>query len=176
MQAVYMPVVPQLVARHSRQPGASNLLPEEGPLYFPSKLSGDELDVCSPGIAEIEERLREGQMHDALDKLRVHLHIKTGMVMFKDRNIRNQAATTRAQSMLKMNDNKIWAFVEKYCKARLTKLAITGRGDWEKKWCVLQDEDVRTMADDSSAPTVITADQPLASTSRNTTEGRRRAM
>ena len=175
LQAAYMPVVPQLVARRRRQLGASEDLPEEETLYFPSGLSGQELDLCSPGISEIEERLREGQMHDALDKLRVQLHIKTRMVTFKDRNVRNQAATTRARSMLKANDTKVWACVEKYCKAREAKLAIAGRGDWETKWRVLRDEDVRTMADDTAVLITNDHNQPVASGSRNATEGRRKA-
>lgn len=167
-----MPIVPQLVTRHRRQ---VDELPEEEPLYFPSGLAGSDLDVCSPGIAEIEERLREGQMHDALAQMRVLLHKKTGMMTFKDRNIRNQLATTWARSLLNANDDKIWALVSKYRKARAAKLAIAGHGDWEKKWRVLKDEDVRTIADDEGMPSEGDANHPEPSTSRKTTEGRRKS-
>lgn len=170
LQAVYMPIVPQLISRRQRQLGQPEDLPEEEPLYFPSELAGSDLDVCSPGIAEIEERLREGQMHDALDKLRLFLHKKTGMVQFKDRNIRNQIATTRARSLLETNDAKIWAFVAKYRKARTAKLAIAGTGEWEKKWRVLRDEDVRTIAEGASTHHI-----EGSSSSRPLTEGRRQA-
>lgn len=173
-----MPVVPQIIERHRRQQaGESDVLPEEEKLYFPSDLAGDDLDLCSPGIAEIEERLREGQMHDALNRLRIYLHIKTSMLSFKDRNLRNQLATTRAQALIHENEDKIWAAAAKYRKARIAKVTIAGHGEWEKKWRVLNDTDVRTMADEPTVKDLMNADQPepTSSTSRKVTEGRRKA-
>ena len=96
IQAPYMPNALQLLARRPTVT-CHDELPEEQPLMFPSELTAEERLVCTPGLARIEEQLRDGQMHDALKQLRVHLHMKIRLVMFKDRNVRNQVANTRAR-------------------------------------------------------------------------------
>ncbi|KAI0691764.1 hypothetical protein BC835DRAFT_1256150, partial [Cytidiella melzeri] len=146
-QAAYMPIVPQLLARRTRGAGVDEL-PEEESLFFPSDLTVDELRSCTPGIADIEERLRDGQLHDALDKLRLHLHIKTRLITFKDRNVRNQVANTRARSKINANEVKVRVFAAKYRRARNAKLRLSGPGEWEKTWRPLMDNDIRTLRGD----------------------------
>lgn len=65
-------------------------LPEIQPLVLPSELEGHELDNCASGLADMEARLRDAQLCDALDKLRVHLHIRSRLVQFKNRHVRHQ--------------------------------------------------------------------------------------
>lgn len=164
-----MPQVPRLVAEDYQSRQAKNTddspsdeLPEEQSLFFPHQLSLDLLELCSPGLAEVEERLRDAQMHESLDKLRVQLHVKNRIVTYKGRNVRHQMPNTRAQRKLLTNDAKIMVFAEKYRAARRAKLALVGPGEWEIKWRELRREDVRTLSaeDDPVNTSRANVDEP----------------
>ena len=174
VQAIYMPSVPQLAALHlqaQRQRhrqlqhaitvgGSSSTiptdhappstlpedLPEDTKLFLPSELPPTALAGCTDDLANIEERLRDAQLYDSLDKLRVQLHIKSRMLIFKGRNIRNQKPNLRAQRHLTVNESKIKIFAEKYRAAWRAKSVLAGEGRWQLTWKVLQREDVRTMS------------------------------
>ncbi|KAF7792933.1 hypothetical protein EIP86_004036 [Pleurotus ostreatoroseus] len=176
VQAIYMPCVPQLVARYhlgrrtacattsgaalpraagrvTRSQSAVTTadvleLTETQPLFLPHSLSLEDLDACHPGLAEMEERLREGQMCSSLDKLRIHLHIKSRLVSFKDRHIRHQRANTRARNKILANELKIISFAEKYRAARQARISLNPVGEWSQRWRELRREDVRCMQDD----------------------------
>lgn len=187
IQAIYMPCVPQLLARHLRAqtnasvvaahaaatshsanaataattavstiPGPSTPaaeddqfdLPESQPLFLPHALECIELDMCTPGLAENEERLRDAQLSDSLDKLRVQLHVKTRLVNFKNRHVRHQRPNTRARRKIGVNEGKIVTIAEKYRAAHQAKLRLAGPGDWENTWRVLRRTDVRTLTED----------------------------
>lgn len=64
-------------------PNDSDDCPEDQPLFLPYQLSKEQLDRYSLGLAEMENRLREAQLHNSLDKLRVQLHVKSRIVNFK---------------------------------------------------------------------------------------------
>jgi hypothetical protein len=107
VQAIYMPCVPQLVALHyhqhhtiaqhqsSHSPGSiqttsvaqTDYPPEEQSLFLTSELSVDQHAACVQNLSTLEERLRDVQLYDALDKLRIQLHIKSRMLTFKKRNV-----------------------------------------------------------------------------------------
>lgn len=165
IQAIYMPAVPRLLATEQhqlntrRQVGSLPVaqqgkndpsLPENATLFLPYQLSQADLDGCTAGLADMEERLRTGQMHDSLDKLRVQLHVKSRMVNFKGRHVRHQGPNTRIRKQLDVNDAKIIAFAEKYRAARRSKVALAGPGDWEREFRPLAREDVTTMTSDDS--------------------------
>ena len=174
LQAPFMPNVLQILAR---RPAVicHDELPEEQPLMFPSDLNADELSACAPGLARLEERLRDGQLHDALDKLRTHLHMKTRLVTFKDRNVRNQVANTRARAKIDLNEIKIKTAARRYRQARAAKSRLAGHGDWEKTWRILNDDDIRTLRGDIHNPTMIPGPSGTLSTILNPeSEGRRR--
>ena len=142
IQALYMPCVPRYVGRWLQSNTQSADFPEEYPLVLPHSLSSDDLPLCAPDIASLEERLRDGCLHDSLDKLRVHLHIRSRLAVDKTRNVRHQGANTRARNKINVNEGKITALAEKYRAARTAKLALAGHGDWEKTWRVLERADV----------------------------------
>ena len=174
LQAPYMPNVMQLL---TQRPAVvcHDELPEEQPLMFPSDLADNERITCTPGLARIEEKLREGQMHDALDNLRLHLHIKTRLVTFKDRNVRNQVANTRARGRIDANEVKVKAFANKYRRARDAKLALAGKGEWENRYRALADHDIRTLRGDMYEPSPNpTAGGTFSTLLTPETEGRRR--
>lgn len=166
-----MPNVLQLLAR---RPAVlcHDELAEEQPLMFPSDLSATELALCTPGIAKIEEQLRDGQMHDALEKLRIHLHEKTRLLNFKNRNVRNQIANTRARTRIDANQIRVMTYARKYRRARDAKLKLTGTGEWEKKYRVLNDSDIRTLRGDAYDAVSLPADGTLSTLLGS--EGRRR--
>lgn len=143
-----------------RSPSSTDALdlPEAQPLFFPHQLTQPERDGCVTGLADMESRLREGQMSDSLDKLRVHLHIRTRLVRFKDRHIRHQQQNTRARTKIDQNEKHITAFKEKYQAARAAKLALVGPGAWEQKWKVLHDSDVVSLRGDDEVVGVGTSE------------------
>ncbi|GJE98768.1 CxC2 domain-containing protein [Phanerochaete sordida] len=163
IQAIYMSPLPRLLATtlaESSRPRASSSstavppdlhAPENQPLFLPSQLSSDDLRLCTSGLADLEERLRDGQLHDSLDKLRVQLHVKSRLLNFKGRHVRHQRPNTAMRRRLDANDAKIIALAEKYRAARRAKLALAGPGEWEREHRPLAREDVRTLtADDWS--------------------------
>lgn len=192
-----MPCVPRLLAEHiSRQraqlrartqasatsgAAGNNVahedftdLPERQPLFPPSALQQDDLDGCVCDLANIEGRLRDGQLHDSLDKVRVHLHIKSRLLTFKARNIRHQGPNTRAMSQIDANEGKIIMHAEKYRAARTAKLALSGPGSWEREWRMLLTTDVRCMREvepDITARGLETLEQEVARV-RGETRGR----
>ncbi|KAJ3536762.1 hypothetical protein NM688_g6792 [Phlebia brevispora] len=167
IQAIYMPCVPQLLARHLRDNPSAVDHPESQPLFFPHSLSPQDLALCITGIAKVEERLRDAQLHDSLDKLRVHLHIKSRMAKDKAHNVRHQGANTRARRKIEVNESKIVTLAEKYRAARLAKFALAGKGAWEDTYRVLNRADIRTITN-QEIPTNMSAEEGL----RYISEGR----
>lgn len=187
IQAIYMPCVPQLIARQAQPPAQSQgpstrtntarlLLanaddqPERQNLFLPHQLSTDDLDGCVQGLADAESRLRNGQLHSALDSLRVQLHIRSRLLAFKAKNSRHQRENQRSREKIDSCGLKIKQIARKYRTAREAKLALCGPGDWEREWRVLADRDIRGLSE--MEPQVDKDDQPL-SRRRQITEGRR---
>jgi hypothetical protein len=77
-------------------------------------MSPAQLAGCHAQLKEIERRLCEGQLWSSLDRLRVHLHIKTRLMTFKGRNVCHQGPTTRARKKIDANETKIIMQAEKY--------------------------------------------------------------
>ncbi|GJF00231.1 CxC2 domain-containing protein [Phanerochaete sordida] len=171
VQAIYMPCVPMKLARHRqsllaaaptpataptasrpRRQASSDVvdLPEQQPLFLPSALDPEERAGCIAGIAEMEGELRDGQLADSLDKLRVHLHIRSRLVTYRNRHVRHQAPSTRARTRIDQNESKITALKAKYRAARAAKLALVGPGAWEQRYKLLQDSDVTAIRGDDA--------------------------
>ena len=131
VQAIYVPCVPSLAAAHAlsvapaastpsgQRPAAaasttsSRIIdrPEDEPLFLPHSLTAEQLQNSAPGLARIEERLREAQLDESLDRLRLHLHVKARLVTFKNRQVRHQGPNTRARRLIDANQEKINAMV-----------------------------------------------------------------
>jgi len=70
------------------------------PLWLPSSISHERRQVaCGVNVVEFEEKLRTAQCYDLLEKIRHVLRVKSRMVLFKNKNIRGQAAGTRCQAL-----------------------------------------------------------------------------
>lgn len=134
-------------------------------LGLPSSLTGDQTGLLrSADLINAEDRLREAQCYEALEKLRHHLYLRTGLVSYRRRNVRHQGAATRARGFVDRNEAKVQLFAEKYCRARAARLNLigpgVGPGGWEEDLQVLHRDDIRVM--NASA---ATADQPPTRTS-----------
>ncbi|GJF00430.1 hypothetical protein PsYK624_167180 [Phanerochaete sordida] len=100
--------------------------PERQQLFLPHQLSVEDLNMCAPGLIDIEDRLREGQMYDSLDKLRCQLHVRTRMMTFKARHVCHQGPNTKIRRRLDVNDTKIIQLAEKYQAAEPIIFGIFG--------------------------------------------------
>ncbi|KAI0261418.1 hypothetical protein BC834DRAFT_830320, partial [Gloeopeniophorella convolvens] len=83
IQRLYMPCIPHLEAADGVPYDVDVPLPELIPLHLPSSLPEHLRNSCGFGLVEKEARLRVGQAHDALNSLRRSLHVKMGLVRYK---------------------------------------------------------------------------------------------
>lgn len=95
----------------------------------------------------MEAKLREAQMNDALSALRQILKLKSRMVQFKNQNIRGQREGTRSRAVIDRVHERARNTAAKYRAARVAYLALVGPGDWESKFHVLHDADIRGFQD-----------------------------
>lgn len=146
VQAVYMPVVPNLLEAYLRDHDGVDA--EVYPLYLPHSVSPEDLDRCSTGLADIEARLRDGQLRDSLDNLRFALHHKSRLLTSKALHTRHQGPNTRAHNKLDDQQERIAGIARKYRLARAAKLELCGPGAWEQEFRVLKNEDIRCIQDD----------------------------
>lgn len=121
---------------------------EYAEVWLPSKVdSTARRRVCRKGLPRIEERLRSVQLEDSLENIRHILKVKTRMIQFKNKNIRGQKDGTRSRTFIDRVHQKARAAAEKYRAARIAKLVLTGPGDWELTYKVLNDGDIRGYQD-----------------------------
>ncbi|KAJ3527402.1 hypothetical protein NM688_g8129 [Phlebia brevispora] len=167
VQSIYMPCVPQLLAHHLQTNPAADT-PEDQPVFFPHQLTFENLEQCNPGVADIKEHLRDAQLSKSLDRLCVQLHIKARLITFKNQNVQHQGLNMHARWRIEVNQSKITTIADKYRAAHVTKLALTGPGDWKKEWQLLKPGDDRTL---------LLNDDPINSSSSKThSEGRRTTL
>ena len=122
--------------------------PEDGVIWLPSHIVATERErVCSPGLAQIEERLRSGQCRDALENVRQVLRLKSRMVEFKNKHVRGQREGLRSRSIIDRVHERARASAEKYRAARKAIYDLQGPGEWEEALKVLEDGDVRGYQD-----------------------------
>ena len=122
--------------------------PEDADIWVPSRVAeAHRPRVCREGLAEIEDRIRTAQCHDALDVIRHTLKIKSRMVMFKNKNARGQREGLRSRAVIDRVHERARAHATKYRAAREAKYTLCGGGPWEEVLRVLSDGDVRGYQD-----------------------------
>ena len=122
--------------------------PEDADIWLPSRIANTQRShVCREGLAEIEERIRTAQCHDALDVIRQTLKIKSQMVKFKNQNVRGQREGLRSRAVIDRVHERARMHAAKYRAARDAKYALSGGGPWEEVLRVLMDADVRGYQD-----------------------------
>jgi len=151
IQPIYMPgllgLQDSLMANHPSTTAGANHS-EHIPLWLPSSLSSESRRVaCVANVVEFEEKLRTAQCYDLLEKTRHLLRIKSRMVLFKNKNIRGQAAGTRSRTLINRIQDRAKHLTQYYRIARSAKLSLSGPGDWEHQLRELKDSDVRSYQD-----------------------------
>lgn len=117
---------------------------EEIALWLPSALTRVECEnICQQGVSEMEEKLRESQCYDCLDRLRNMLRTKDHFIRHKNLNVRSQRRTTRALGLIDRVKARITIAATKYNAARAALLSLRGPGEWEKILQVLDNKDLR---------------------------------
>ena len=123
LQQVYMPgldapLLTQL-ERAALPRNSTSIHVEDSILFMPSELSAATCRrVCSPGLGDIEDRIRFAEAHDALDHLRHHLHNRTFTNKFKIQNVTGQKGNTRAHKVQHRIDDRVKAAQVQYCRAQ----------------------------------------------------------
>ncbi|KAF8137814.1 hypothetical protein K438DRAFT_1996671 [Mycena galopus ATCC 62051] len=113
LQATYTPVA--IVALARRQNVPEDEQPENVPLFLPSALTrAERATEVMKGLAAIENALRDAQCSVALEHLRLQLHIKSRLFLYKELQARHQGANTRARTIVARNESKIRLHSEKY--------------------------------------------------------------
>ncbi|KAF4618086.1 hypothetical protein D9613_012669 [Agrocybe pediades] len=160
---IFMPGVPQYrsdIRSRATSPSATashpslpttrqSNLPEDEEIWLPSRILTveDRARLCVDGLADMEQQLRDAQLRDSLDSLRMVLRMKTRMVQFKNANIRGQRDGTRSRAMIDRVHERARVCVEKYWAARAAKLVLSPSGAWEQTYRVMEDGDVRGYQD-----------------------------
>ncbi|KAJ6448052.1 hypothetical protein C8R47DRAFT_1085105 [Mycena vitilis] len=136
LQTVFTPGAIRTIraAEAARNTDAAEIKAECVKLYMPSELSALEREVgCLGGVIDLETRLRENQCHNALVKLRSHLHTKRHLIGFRNAHVTGQIKSTKARTLiaqvnLEAGDMTLDDEVEtEETKAR-KKLALIGAG------------------------------------------------
>ncbi|KAJ7446032.1 hypothetical protein B0H11DRAFT_1930374 [Mycena galericulata] len=148
LQKTYMPNLRRyLSASQKLMWDADDKQPEATRLFMPSDIATTEKRVkaCAAGLDGVEARLRHGEAGEGLGQLRQGLRTRTMTNKFKIRNWSGQRALTRGQGILRQINIKVHAAKLRYRYARQALLKLKGHGDWEKRYRVLEDDDVRAL-------------------------------
>ncbi|KAJ7282331.1 hypothetical protein C8J57DRAFT_1448037 [Mycena rebaudengoi] len=117
-------------------------------LWLPSAIK--KRVACDVEIYRYEFRLREGQAHEALAKLRHELLVRSHLYKNKDRHARGVKANTRAITGIEAASERIRRAAETYRVGRKALLAlgeVLEEPEWKKELKELKETDVREMKD-----------------------------
>jgi hypothetical protein len=144
-QQIFMPGLhAYLKSQNLIEQDYSTSKPETTKLRLPSSiLSSKRLNVCVPGLPDIENELRFAQAVESLSSLRRHLRTRTMAGKYKTKNASSQRAYTRSRALQDQVESRIRACQSQYNVARAAVLSLCGTGDWERTLQVLKPEDIR---------------------------------
>ncbi|KAL1698180.1 hypothetical protein EV121DRAFT_218572, partial [Schizophyllum commune] len=143
-QHIYMPGLASYLE------GIGRVLSDDGEdaesirLFLPSDLPNIAVRaaVCAPGLARIEERLRDGEAHESLEHA---LRARTVTNTFRNTQVRGQPMSTRARSTFDKISKRVHSAKIRYRDSRNALLRLRGHGDWESTLRYLDDGDVRAL-------------------------------
>ncbi|KII83424.1 hypothetical protein PLICRDRAFT_180503 [Plicaturopsis crispa FD-325 SS-3] len=146
LQATYTPAAARILADRTQPAeggGPAVELAEAVPLVLPSALSEEDLaTAATPGLTEIEERLRQAQCRTSLNRVRNGLHVRSGLLVYRGLHIRKQGPSTRARNLVARNDMKIKLHAAKYRAAREALIAINNGDASAVEWPELKEADI----------------------------------
>lgn len=119
------------------------------PLFLPSALSRPDREIgCNRGLVDTEVKLRMAQCRDALEEIRVMIHVRMRLIQYKKYEVRHVGPNTRCNALIKSHDSKLNRMVTKYRRAWKAVVALIGEGDWQLDLKDLKQEDLRGLEDD----------------------------
>lgn len=142
-----------LASMPPRLDGQDNSLPpldaEHIPLLPPSQLpAAIQLPpYSSPGLTDVERRLRDAQCRKSLNELRHNLIIQRRLHTYKKQHARNQGATSRSRGLMHRQQLKINLNTATYQHAWTAKLNLGGGDESTVGWRKLLQSDVRMLED-----------------------------
>jgi hypothetical protein len=149
LQLVYMPALRGFLSDHKNQvlDGNGEQPVEITRLFMPSEIgeASNRRRACVIRLLGVEERMREGEGEEALERVRQGLRSRTMTNRFHIRNYTGQGALTRGQGILCQINIKIHLAKIQYRYTRAALLELRGHGPWEDRLVVLRDEDVHAL-------------------------------
>ncbi|KAH9476591.1 hypothetical protein JR316_0010503 [Psilocybe cubensis] len=143
---IYLPGIIQYQTDHPVHAASTHA--EDTHLWLPSSIpEPHRTNICAPGVANIERKLREAQLTDSLNAIRQILKVKARMIAFKNKNIRGQRGGTRSTSVIDRVHERARFAAAKYRAARVAHFDLVGPGEWEKNFRILEDKDIRSYQD-----------------------------
>lgn len=129
LQDTYMPGVRMLVNLDEEEAAVRGtpILAEAVKLWLPSQISGEmRASVGRPTLYEMEASLRRAQLSTSLHHLRIRLHAKRHLIMFRNAYLRGQRKTGRARSLIDSVSDKVDGLARKYREARAALVCLVG--------------------------------------------------
>jgi hypothetical protein len=118
---------------------------EHQALWLPSALPpSHRKHNCNQRLIEIETQLRRAECNDTLDKIRSLQRGCLSFISFRNRHVRGQNPSTRAQDTIDRLEDKSKALALKYRDARAALYALLGPGEWERELRELNHGDLTT--------------------------------
>ncbi len=136
--------------------------PERVRLFLLSQLPSSLWSTgCMHGLHEIELKLRIAQANDALEQLKQHLCVYSGLVHYKITQVSGpgQKANTRARSLLDRFWEKVMRCAERYKIARAALETLDPTGNWQERFKPL-------LASDLKGPNGRSPDDAIAAMSK----------
>lgn len=130
-------------------PGVSDtVLAENYPLYLPSALPDNLLELTSPDLLEKEIRVRLTLLETTFNELLRLLSVKSGVYNNKRSFVVGQKGNTRAQTLLGRFSDKIDYTAERYRQVRAALSRLDPQGSWISRFKPLLKNDVRMPQED----------------------------
>ena len=111
-------------------------------LFLPSDLPLNIRAMCHPGLDTIEMQLKEAQCRSALGQVQTWMHIKSGLLTYKQHHTLHQGMNTRMCEELQQNNLKGKLHQAKYNRAQTTLLVLVGTNEDGFEWREMKDIDV----------------------------------
>ncbi|KAF7322694.1 hypothetical protein HMN09_00048200 [Mycena chlorophos] len=83
-------------------------------------------EAVAMASSKSKPRSAKAQCREALSRIRIHLHIKSRLMVYKVANARHQGANTRSRALVTRNESKIMLYAEKYQRAWGALVALLG--------------------------------------------------
>lgn len=117
-------------------------------LNLPSSINVRLRDgLCPNGLADKEYLLRFAQAQDSLDEIRLLLQMQWGLLSKKKRRASGPGQKINSLVISGLRERQELQ-VDRYRRAREALATLRPRGDWEKVFKDLRDEDIRPVEDD----------------------------